>query len=168
MRVPQSQIPVLQDYLKAFLREFDSTSSVTLIGPVEATATCPRPLPLMAWPVRAGFPSPAEDYQEESIDLNTLLAPHTEATFLVRVSGESMNGAGIDHGDVLVVDRSLEPAHGRIVVAVVDGEFTVKRLYRRDGQISLEASNPDFPPIVLQEGQELAVWGVVTRIIKSV
>ena len=96
----------------------------------------------MAWPVQAGFPSPAEDYQDEAIDLNDLLAPHAEATFLLRVRGESMTGAGIDDGDVLVVDRSLEPVHGRIVVAMVDGEFTVKRLYQRDGNAVLGGIAP--------------------------
>lgn len=167
MRVPLSQVAAVQDYLKAFLR---SSSSVVLIGSVGVSAArrWRRPLPLMAWPVQAGFPSPADDDQDEAIDLNDLLAPHAEATFLLRVRGESMTGAGIDDGDVLVVDRSLEPVHGRIVVAMVDGEFTVKRLHQRDGNVCLEASHPDFPSIALREGQELAVWGVVTRIIKTV
>ena len=170
MRVPLSQVAAVQDYLKVFHRLSGPTSDVPLIGPIGVPAACSRrrTLPLMAWPVRAGFPSPAEDYQDEAIDLNDLLAPHAEATFLLRVRGESMTGAGIDDGDVLVVDRSLEPTHGRIVVAMVDGEFTVKRLYQRDGNVCLEASHPDFPAIVLREGQELAIWGVVTRIIKAV
>lgn len=170
MRVPLSQVAAVQDYLKAFCRSSGSASDVALLGPAGVPAACSRrrALPLMAWPVRAGFPSPAEDYQDEAIDLNDLLAPHAEATFLLRVRGESMTGAGIDDGDVLVVDRSLEPTHGRIVVAMVDGEFTVKRLYQRDGNVCLEASHPDFPAIVLREGQELAIWGVVTRIIKAV
>ena len=170
MRVPLSQVPAVQDYLKAFRRSSGPTSDSALIGPVgvPAARSQRRPLPLMAWPVQAGFPSPAEDYQDEAIDLNDLLAPHAEATFLLRVRGESMTGAGIDDGDVLVVDRSLEPVHGRIVVAMVDGEFTVKRLYQRDGNLCLEASHPDFARIELREGQELAVWGVVTRIIKTV
>ena len=170
MRVPLSQVAAVQDYLKVFRRSSGPASDVALVGPVGVSAARSRrrTLPLMAWPVRAGFPSPAEDYQDEAIDLNDLLAPHAEATFLLRVRGESMTGAGIDDGDVLVVDRSLEPVHGRIVVAMVDGEFTVKRLYQRDGNVCLEASHPDFPSIALQEGQELAVWGVVTRIIKTV
>ena len=170
IRVPLSQIAAVQNYLKVFQRSSGPASQVALIGPVGGSAVPARrhSLPLMAWPVQAGFPSPAEDYQDEAIDLNDLLAPHAEATFLLRVRGESMTGAGIDDGDVLVVDRSLEPVHGRIVVAMVDGEFTVKRLYQRNGNLCLEASHPDFPSIALREGQELAVWGVVTRIIKSV
>ncbi|MFP4077125.1 MAG: LexA family protein [Halochromatium sp.] len=122
----------------------------------------------MRWPVQAGFPSPAEDDQDAAIDLNELLAPHPEACFLLRVSGESMTGAGIDDGDVLVVDRALEPSHGRIVIAVVDGEFTVKRLHHRPQAVRLEAAHADYPPITLSDGQELQVWGVVTRVIKSV
>ena len=170
MRVPLSQVAAVQDYLKVFRRSSGPASDVALIGPVGGYAAPARrrSVPVMAWPVRAGFPSPAEDYRDEAIDLNDLLAPHAEATFLVRVRGESMTGAGIDDGDVLVVDRALEPVHGRIVVAMVDGEFTVKRLCQRDGNLCLEASHPDFAPIELQEGQELAVWGVVTRIIKTV
>jgi DNA polymerase V len=167
LRVPRSQVGAVQGYLQAF-RRASGPGAGELIGPVGSNGRPRRLLPLMAWPVRAGFPSPAEDYQESAIDLNEILAPNTAATFLLRVRGESMTGAGIDDGDVLVVDRSLEPAHGRIVVAVVDGEFTVKRLSRRGGAVTLEAAHPDFPVIRLQEGQELTVWGVVTRIIKSV
>ncbi|WP_211354083.1 LexA family protein [Thiohalocapsa marina] len=127
----------------------------------------PCPLPRMTWPVQAGFPSPAEDDQEPAIDLNALLVPHPEATFLLRVRGHSMTGAGIDDGDVLLVDKALTPSHGRIVIAVVDGEFTVKRLHLgRDG-VRLEAANPDYAPIRFQGGQELQVWGVVTRVIKT-
>ena len=143
--------------------------SLTLLSaqPLRAPQT-PQPLPLMRWPVQAGFPSPAEDDQEAPLDLHQMLVEHPEATFLLRVKGHSMQDAGIEDGDVLVVDRALEAAHGRIVIALVDGEFTVKRLYQRDGQIRLEAANPNFPAIHFRDGQELQVWGVVTRIIKSV
>lgn len=149
-----------------------ATKNVTraiLLGAFPASCTgVVRTLPLMQWKVQAGFPSPAEDDRETELDLNTLLVEHPEATFLLRVSGHSMTDAGIDDGDVLVVDRAQDPVHGRIVIAVVDGEFTVKRLYRRGGKIRLEAANPDYPPIVFHEGQEASVWGVVTRIIKTV
>jgi DNA polymerase V len=121
----------------------------------------------MRWPVQAGFPSPAEDDQDPAIDLNELLAPHPEATFLLRVSGHSMHEAGIDDGDVLLVDRALEPTHGRIVIAVLDGAFTVKRLHRRGTVVRLEAAHADYPLIELGDGQELQVWGVVTRVIKQ-
>ncbi|MCG3146447.1 MAG: Protein UmuD [Gammaproteobacteria bacterium] len=132
----------------------------------------PNPLrlerPLFLSRVPAGFPSPAEDYVEGSLDLNEHLIAHREATFFMRVQGHSMTGAGIQDGDLLVVDRSLEAGHGDIVVAVVDGELTVKRLWRRGGRVRLLAENPAYAPIDLKDGQELAVWGVVTNIIRSV
>jgi DNA polymerase V len=167
MRVPESRVEAVRAYLDELPPPAEGPGAV-LLGGLRTSATPSRLLPRMVWPVRAGFPSPAEDDQEDAIDLNALLAPNTEATFLLRVSGLSMTEAGIDDGDVLVVDRAIEPAHGRIVVAVVDGEFTVKRLHRRDGRIALEAAHPDYPPILLIDGQELSVWGVVTRVIKSV
>lgn len=167
MRVPESQVPVVRELLRP-LQRAGAEASATPLGPVRATrGPWPR-LPLMAWPVRAGFPSPAEDDEEATLDLNEMLAPNPEATFLVRARGDSMVGAGIADGDVLIVDRSLEPTHGRIVVAVVDGDFTVKRLIRRNGVVTLEAAHPDQAPIRLQEGQELVVWGVVTRVLKAV
>ena len=126
------------------------------------------PRPLLLSRVPAGFPSPAEDYVEGSLDLNEHLVAHREATFFMRVQGHSMTGAGIQDGDLLVVDRSLEAGHGDIVVAVVDGELTVKRLWRRGGRVRLLAENPAFAPIELKDGQELAVWGVVTSVIHRV
>lgn len=123
------------------------------------------PLPLFAHGVRAGFPSPADDYVAEALDLNEYLIAHKEATFFLRVKGHSMTGAGIQDGDLLVVDRSLTPAHRTVVIAVVDGEFTVKRLDKCGGCIRLLAENPDFAPIEFKEGQELQVWGVVTNVI---
>ncbi len=126
------------------------------------------PRPLLLSRVPAGFPSPAEDYVEGALDLNEHLIAHREATFFVRVKGQSMTGAGIQDGDLLVVDRALEAGHGDIVVAVVDGELTVKRLWRRGARVRLLAENPAYAPIDLKDGQELAVWGVVTNIIRSV
>ena len=121
--------------------------------------------PLFSSGVSAGFPSPAEDYIEQRLDLNELLIHHPAATFFVRVNGDSMNGAGILHNDILVVDRSLEPASGRIVIAVVDGEFTVKRLFI-DGDICrLVAENPEYPAVEMSEGTSCEVWGVVTSSI---
>ena len=124
------------------------------------------PRPLLLSRVPAGFPSPAEDYIEGALDLNEHLVAHREATFFVRVQGHSMTGAGIHDGDLLVVDRALEAGHGDIVVAVVDGELTVKRLWRRGARVRLLAENPAFAPIELKDGQELAVWGVVTSIVR--
>ncbi len=127
-----------------------------------------QPLPRPCWSVPAGFPSPAADDEDAAIDLNDLLAPHPEACFLLRVRGCSMEDAGIDDGDLLLVDRALEPSHGRIVIAVVDGEFTVKRLRRQGAVVRLEAAHAQYPAIAFQAGQELQVWGVVTRVIKRV
>ena len=137
--------------------------AVTLHRPLEGAASVR--LPLFAHPVRAGFPSPADDYVCDTLDLNELLIPHREATFFVRAKGHSMIGAGIHDNDLLVVDRSVNPVHRSIVIAVIDGEFTVKRLYKRAGKIKLLAENPDYAPIELQDGQELQVWGVVTSVI---
>ena len=126
----------------------------------------PRPLFLSRVP--AGFPSPADDYVEGALDLNEHLIAHREATFFVGVKGHSMSGAGIADGDLLVVDRSLEAASGDIVVAVVDGELTVKRLSRRGGRVRLLPEAPGYAPIEFKDGQELAVWGVVTSIIHRI
>jgi len=123
--------------------------------------------PLFAHTVRAGFPSPADDYVAETLDLNAYLIRHREATFFVRARGHSMTGAGIHDNDLLVVDRALTPRHGSIVIAVVDGEFTVKRLEKRNGRIRLRAEHPDYAPIEFQEGQELQLWGIVTQVIHS-
>ena len=138
-------------------------TALTLRRP--AIVTEPVRVPLFLHPVRAGFPSPADDYVCDTLDLNEHLIPHREATFLVRAKGHSMIGAGIQDNDLLVVDRSLNPVHRAIVIAVIDGEFTVKRLYKRAGKIKLLAENPDYAPIELQDGQELQVWGVVTSVI---
>ncbi|MEO4030669.1 translesion error-prone DNA polymerase V autoproteolytic subunit [Chromobacterium vaccinii] len=126
-----------------------------------------QPLPLVLSPVRAGFPSPADDYLDDNINLHEYLVDDPPATFIVRVRGDSMIGAGIADGDLLVVDKGLAPAHGDIVVAVVDGEFTVKRLRRRGEACALVAENPAYPPIILQPGQELLAWGVVTGCVKK-
>lgn len=120
------------------------------------------PLTLFEWPVHAGFPSPAADYAQPRIDLNRHLLLNENASFLFRVRGESMTGIGIYDGDTLIVDRSINPVHNQIVLAIVDGEFTVKRLYKRGQDIRLIAENPKFSPITLKEGQELSIWGVVT------
>ena len=122
-------------------------------------------LPLVSASVEAGFPSPADDHLERGIDLNEELIRNPAATFLVRVKGESMRDAGIHAGDVLIVDKSLTPTDRKIVVAMIDGNFTVKRFRKRGGQVFLEAENPEFPPIEVTEGQELSIFGVVTYII---
>jgi DNA polymerase V len=122
-------------------------------------------LPLVAANVEAGFPSPADDHLERSIDLNEELINNPAATFYVRVKGDSMRDAGIHAGDVLIIDRSVTPIDRQIVVAMIDGEFTVKRLRKLNDKVFLEAANPAFQPIGVGEDQELTIWGAVTYII---
>jgi len=124
--------------------------------------------PLYSHSISAGFPSPADDYIQDRLDLNQLLVNNKAATFFLRVKGDSMVNAGIHHGDIIVVDRSVQPAPRSIVVAVVDGELTVKRLITRNGSAELHAENPKYAPICLQEGQELTIWGVVTSSVHQV
>jgi DNA polymerase V len=116
-------------------------------------------------PVSAGFPSPAEDHIDGKLDLNRHFIKNPAATFYVRVSGDSMTGAGIHNGDLLIVDRSLEPTPGRVVIAVINGEHTVKRLQREGDRLLLLAENPDYAPIMVTELEELHIWGVVTCVL---
>ena len=122
----------------------------------------PRTIPLLQSRIAAGFPSPADDYLDVALDLNEHLIAHPAATFYVRVAGSSMEGAGIFDDDLLIVDRSLEAQPGNIVVAVIDGDFTVKRLVKRRGKVLLVAEHPDYPPIQIHEESEATFWGVVT------
>ena len=123
--------------------------------------------PLMAQAVQAGFPSPAEHYIEKMLDLNEYLASHPEAVYYVRVAGDSMTGAGIYPGDVLCVDRSIDFFDGAIVIASVDGEFTVKYLRKSRGQIYLQAANPNYQPIFFGTEQDVRCWGVVTGLVRK-
>ena len=125
----------------------------------------PLAIPLAGERVAAGFPSPADDYVEVGIDLNEQLIRHPSSTFFLRVSGDSMIGAGIHDGDLLVVDRSLEPRPGRVVVAVLDGAFTLKRLARHRGRLRLEAAHPNYPPLDLHRCGEAQIWGVAIHVI---
>lgn len=120
--------------------------------------------------IRAGFPSPAQDYIDRSLDLNRDLISHPAATFYARVVGVSMIDAGIDEGDILVIDRALTPRQGDIVVAFINGEFTVKYidLSQQDfGKILLKPANDKFEPIIISDNDEFTVWGVVSKIIKN-
>ena len=119
-------------------------------------------LDMCEWTVSAGFPSPAADHTQKRIDLNDHLIRNKEATFIFKVKGDSMIGAGIYEGDALVIDRSIEAKHGNIVLAVLNNEFTVKRLYRRGGVVKLVPENKIYPPIMVKDGEELVIWGVVT------
>ena len=152
-------------------------NSQDVLGAKVMVASSPQPvgghyrvctLPLMVSRIAAGFPSPADDYVEKQIDLNTHLIQHREATFILRVSGWSMRDAGIFDGDEIIVDRAITPVDGKIVVAAINGELTVKRLRHVGESVHLLAENPDFPVIILKEGEELCIWGVVTRVLHSV
>lgn len=124
------------------------------------------PLPLFIERVPCGFPSPAQDYVEETLDLNKLAIKHPSATYFIKVSGDSMIGAGIGDGDLLIVDRSLDAVHGNIVVAAVAGEFTVKELRTRP-VLQLFAHNSQYTPITFHNEEELEIFGVVTFTLKA-
>jgi len=122
-------------------------------------------LPLYMTRVKAGFPSAIEDYVEQSLDLNRYLIKHPSATFFVRVEGNSMKDAFIHKGDILIVDKALDATNGKIIIAAIDGEFTVKRIRIENKQISLHAENPSYQPIQIQEETDFQIWGVVTYVI---
>jgi DNA polymerase V len=125
-------------------------------------------IPLFTAGVSAGFPSPADDFVDRSLDLNEFLIKHPSATFFVRVDGTSMLGSGIHPGDILIVDRALEPYDNSIVIAVLNGEFTVKRFRRELTRCYLLPENPDFEPIKIGGDMQLEVWGVVTSVIHKI
>ncbi len=139
------------------------TTKVVAIHPLDLSTSCA--LPVFLERVSAGFPSPADDYLDGKLDLNQYLIKHPAATFLVRVTGDSMVKAGIHSGDRLIVDRSLEPKDGKVVIAVLDGELTVKRLQCRHGEVRLLAENDTYQPIDVEGEQAFEIWGVVTHVI---
>lgn len=161
LRVPLSLVDSVKSTLDVYKSQINSGVSVSLPSDnAEEVFT-----PIFTSRVQAGFPSPADDHLEDSLDLNTHLIQHKESTFFVKAQGESMLGAGIHQGDILVVDKSLTPKSGKIVIAVVDGEFTVKRLHKYKGIITLKAENPEFEDIKIEGTTELIIWGVVTSVI---
>jgi len=122
-------------------------------------------LTLFSQGVSAGFPSPADDFIDKNLDLNEFLIKHPAATYLLKVSGNSMIDAGINSGDILIVDRSIEPTDNKIVVAIIDGEFTLKRFRKIDNKIYLYPENSKYRPIEIKEGMDCQIWGVVTFVI---
>lgn len=125
-------------------------------------------LPFIAAGIKAGFPSPAADFDESKISLDNVLVKNREATFYAKASGNSMIGAGIDDGDVLVIDRSLEPQNNKIAVCFIDGEFTIKRILVEKEGVYLMPENKNYQPIIVTEENELVIWGIVTYVIKKV
>lgn len=187
LRVPRSLLPQVKDLLAYYLEQREGASEFTpshsshsanhtnFGQSAESSAnsisySIPHPIsafPLYATRVAAGFPSPADDYIEAKLDLNEHLVKHPAATFFVRVEGESMTGAGIYPNDILVVDRSLKPNNGKVVIAVVNGELTVKRLKIGKGTLTLLAENIKYPSIQITEEMNFSIWGVVTNVIHA-
>jgi DNA polymerase V len=133
---------------------------------IACSADSRQALPHAASRLSAGFPSPATDYLQETLDLNDYLIRHKAASFLFQVKGASMRDAGILDGDKVVVDRAATPQHGQIVVAVLEGEFTIKRLYWRHGQVELRPENPAFRPILVNQEAQFEIWGVVVGLVR--
>ena len=133
-------------------------ASVLSVSPLPIQSN-PLLLDVCGWSVHAGFPSPAADHAQKSIDLNEQLVRNKAATFMFKVKGDSMTGAGIYPDDMLVVDRSIEPKHNSIILALLNNDFTVKRFYKRGGVVKLVPENPIYPPIVVKEGDDFSVWG---------
>lgn len=128
----------------------------------------PLSLPYFDGGISAGFPSPADDFKEDRISLDRELVNDPEATFFARVNGDSMQGAGMDDGDLLVIDKSIEAYDGCIAVCFVDGDFTVKRIKKQKDHIELLPENPKYRPIRITEENNLVIWGVVTNIVKRI
>ncbi|MFD0932241.1 LexA family protein [Psychroflexus salinarum] len=125
-------------------------------------------LPFVNQGISAGFPSPADDFLDIKIDLNKEFIKNPNSTFYARVRGSSMIGAGLRDGDLLIIDRSLEPEHKKIAVCFIDGEFTVKRIKKEKDNIWLMPENKEYPPIKVDESNDFVIWGVVTTVIKKV
>ncbi len=168
LRIPESLVSTVKILLDHRKRQFEilASNSTTVLFPAKAPSHIS--IPLFIGKVPAGFPSPADDYVEKTLDLNELCVKQPAATFFVRVEGESMLGAGIHHNDILVVDRSIEPVPGKIVVCALNGELTVKRLDYENERWMLKAENPSYPDIELHEEIDMVVWGVVTNVIHAV
>lgn len=164
IRIPLSLIPNIMELLKTHC--IKNPYAMTM-GSLSNDDT-PLPCPLYSNKVAAGFPSPCDDHIEDMLDLNQLLITNRPATFYVRVSGSSMVGAGINPGDLLLVDRSLEAKNNSIIIAAVNGELTVKRLYITKTTMSLLPENSDFPPIPITDEMDFHIWGVVKHVIHTV
>ena len=147
------------------MKKKNPTPALEFFSPAEAKKL---ELPLYVHHVAAGFPSPAEDYLEKKLDLNEYLISNPSSTFFVKVNGHSMVNAGILDGDILIVDRSKEASDKRIVIAVLNGEFTVKRIRKKSGKLLLLPENEQYPPIEVTPEMDFRIWGVVTYAIHKV
>ena len=144
-----------------------SDENIVKIKIIKPSTNALRKLHLAEATISAGFPSPAEDYSELRLDLNKELITNKSATFYARVRGDSMVLAGISDGDLLIVDKSKTPVNGSIVVCLIDGEFTVKRLQKNGNQFYLMPENDNYPPIKIKPENDVAIWGIVTYTIKK-
>ncbi|MDR2367673.1 MAG: translesion error-prone DNA polymerase V autoproteolytic subunit [Deltaproteobacteria bacterium] len=138
---------------------------LTVIGAEPHDGPRPQGSPLFLESISAGFPSPADDYVTDFLDLQRLVVKNPAATFFLRVSGDSMGGAGINDGDLLVVDRSKPTSKDSVVIASLDGELTVKRLRKRNGRIFLAPENPDYAELDITDREDTMVWGVATYVV---
>jgi len=167
VRVPQSLVPVVAQYLDALKHPTLDRTPGPKLAPVAVRRTATA-VPTLGRRVRAGNPTAGDDYQEDAVDLGKHLVRDPSSTFVMKVDGWSMRDAGIADGDELVVDRGVAPEDGRIVVAEIDGELTVKRLKRAGSCWVLKASNPDFADLRISGKNNLHIWGVVTHVLRAV
>ena len=165
IRLPSPLVHQLLDLKKSGKLEFLYQHGMEKILGAKVGASLP--IPLFESRVQAGFPSPGDDYSEGMLDLNDYLIPHKTTTFFVRVTGESMTGAGIFPGDMLIVDRSLDPSDGKVIIAVLNGEMTVKRLKQKRDSLLLCSENERYPDIQVTGEDDFSTWGVVTNVIHS-
>lgn len=175
VRIPESKVPAVKAWLQLNQKNTLNVGSASnqesfnndFVWHLPENEPQKIPLPLYAHKVVAGFPSPAEDYVEARLDLNEKLVRNKEATFLLSVQGDSMKDAGILDGDILVVDKSIDPQDGKIVIAALDGELTVKRLSIKSTGTWLVPENDNYPPIAVKEESDIVIWGVVTATISQ-
>jgi DNA polymerase V len=161
VRLPVSLAPHLAEIIP-----FAKALTASVLN-LPATKVPSTHAPLYSSKIAAGFPSSADDNIEARLDLNEYLVGHKEATFFLRVKGDSMTGANIHDGNLLIVDRSIEPKHNDIVVAVVNGELTVKHLYKHRGVVKLLAANDAYPEIVIKSETDLVIWGAVKHVVHT-
>jgi len=173
IRVPEGSISYIKEFLESYPNNAEGLTIVnSRLGSgissgngsnaaSDSNNIVKLKIPLFSSTVAAGYPSPAEDHVEETLDLNDYMVQRPDSTFMLRVEGESMKDAGILPNDILIVDRSLKAVHNKIIIAAIDGELTVKRLFHRGGLVKLLPENPAYPEIELESEAELKIWGVV-------